>query len=186
MRLKENPKEEASTFTHAQRRLSLLTLSINHSSSPLLLLLLLSFLPIFFIPPQATVCDPDSFLVFPSPCHNFKRRRHPGHPDVPGASVPVPSQVYVSQRVLDDTLFLSLSFSPVSLLLISEQRRQQGLQLSIHRCNSSMFFTSAAEKNTQTLNQSEIRMCFLSCSKQGGPRCLSLNPLLRRGVSGGV
>ena len=67
-----------------------------------------------FIPPRATVSAPDTFVSL-SLCHSFKQRRQSGHADVPGASVTVPSQVNISQRVLDDTL----SLSPISPLLIS-------------------------------------------------------------------
>lgn len=86
--------------------LHLLTLFSCALSSP--------FLPISLFPPRATVSDPDTFVSL-SLCHNFKQRQRSGHADVPGASVTVPSQVYVSQRVLDDTL----SLSPILLLLIS-------------------------------------------------------------------
>lgn len=125
------PKEDASTFTQArQGRLSLslfpfpflstfffapISLPISISSRSFHVLSpLLSVSSHLFISPRATVSDPDTFVSL-SLCHNFKQRRRSGHADVPGASVTVPSQVYVSQRVLDDTL----SLSPVSLLLIS-------------------------------------------------------------------
>lgn len=132
-----HPKEDASTFTQTrQRRLFLfnlfqsfflLFLSICKSFFPPLfacisisslsfhvLSPLLSVSSHLFISPRATVSDPDTFVSL-SLCHNFKQRQRSGHADVPGASVTVPSQVYVSQRVLDDTL----SLSPISLLLIS-------------------------------------------------------------------
>lgn len=130
------PKEEASTFTRARKRtLSLLPflytlfasfpllIHLPKFSLPCLHLLLTLFscaLPSLFLlsislfPPRATVSDPDTFVSL-SLCHSFKQRRRSGHTDVPGAPVTVPSQVNVSQRVLDDTLRLS----PISLLLIS-------------------------------------------------------------------
>lgn len=76
---------------------------------------LLSVSSHLFISPHRQQFQIQTLLSPFSLCHNFKQRRRSGHADVPGASVTVPSQVYVSQRVLDDTL----SLSPVSLLLIS-------------------------------------------------------------------
>lgn len=116
------PKEEASTFTQArQKTLFFSSLSTTfffppspHSSLFMCSLLSSLFPSISSFPPRAVVSDPDTFVSL-SLCHNFKQRRRSGHTDVPGASVTVPSQVNVSQRVLDDTL----SLSPISLLLIS-------------------------------------------------------------------
>lgn len=136
----KHPKEDASTFTQTrQRRLffffffffylflsfSLLFFSTykSFSHSVPISIASLSFHVLspllcvsshLFISPRATVPDPGTFVSL-SLCYNFKRCRRSGHAVVPGASVTAPSQVYISQRVLDDTL----SLSPILLLLIS-------------------------------------------------------------------
>lgn len=137
------PKEDTSTFTPTrQGRHSLfnLSLSVLFPSFPDTLQNFLSGPPSFFFfltylftspfmcslfllsSPLFTFPRGNSFRsrhfclsLFLPLSHNFKQSRRSGHADVPGASVTVPSQVYVSQCVLDDTF----SLSPISLLLIS-------------------------------------------------------------------
>lgn len=109
------PKEDASTFTLSVSFSSQIYNVFISSLSFHVLLPLLSVSSHLFISPHGQQFQIQTLLSPFSFCHNFKQRRRSGHADVPGASVTVPSQVYVSQRVLDDTL----SLSPVSLLLIS-------------------------------------------------------------------
>lgn len=125
----KHPKEDASTFTLTRQRrrfpffswlhplfffsqlrvlLSFLSSAISISPLSFHVLSPLCCVPVSLFPtPRATVSDPDTFVSLPL-CQNFKRRA--GVQVIltcPGASAAATSQVYVSQRVLDDTLSLS-------------------------------------------------------------------------------
>lgn len=166
------------SFFSSQSTNPSLTLCLSPSPHSLFMCSLLSsvFLPIS-LSPQGQQFRIQALLSL-SLCYNFKQCRRSGHAVVPGASVTVPSQVYISQRVLDDTL----SLSPILLLLISVVSSGGSKDswatftnyqpTPCYLCSGdSVFLTSAAGK-TKIITRELVRMIVLIFPlKEGIRKC---------------